>query len=73
MKRNRPWFNDKCKEAIGLRRKALREFEKEQQKTYKNLNNSKQKFGKQKKINKKAGKIILANLVQQQKQNPYGT
>ena len=26
---NRPWFNDKCKEAIRLRRKALREFEKE--------------------------------------------
>ena len=28
-KQNRRWFNDKCKEAIRLRRKALREFEKE--------------------------------------------
>ena len=28
-KQNRPWFKDKCKEAIRLRRKALREFEKE--------------------------------------------
>ena len=28
-KQNRRWFNDKCKEAIRLRRKVLREFEKE--------------------------------------------
>ena len=25
-KRNRPWFNDECKKAVRLRRKALRDF-----------------------------------------------
>ena len=52
MKRNRPWFNDKCKEAIRLRRKALREFEKEQ--TTENL----QKF---KQLRAKSWKTIKEN------------
>ena len=28
-KQNRPWFNDECKKAIRLRKKALRDFENE--------------------------------------------
>ena len=59
------------KRLSGLEEKHYGNLKKnQQQKTYKNLNNSEQKLRKQK-INK-AGKIILANLVQQQKQNPYG-
>ena len=49
---NGPWFYDKCKEAIGLRRKALREFEKEP--TTENL----QKF---KQLRAKARKTIKEN------------
>ena len=52
MKRNRSWFNDKCKEALRLRRKALREFEKEP--TTENL----QKF---KQLQARAWKTIKEN------------